>query len=94
MEKVRAHIFVEGYVQGVFYRAFTRDYALQFGVTGWVKNLPDGRVEIVVEGDVDKVSALIGSCQQGPPGARVMDMDVNWEPFVGEFNIFTIKRTY
>ena len=92
MENVRAHVLVDGYVQGVFFRAFTRDNALQLGVKGWVRNLPDGRVEAVFEGAMDKVAEMVRLCEVGPPGARVVNVDVSWQPYTGEFDIFSVRR--
>jgi acylphosphatase len=89
--KARAHIFVSGRVQGVFFRSETQDEALRHGLTGWVRNLPDDRVEAVVEGDRDKVEALIEFCRRGPPGARVTRVDVTWEDYTGQFKSFTIR---
>jgi len=92
MENVRAHVLVDGYVQGVFFRAFTRDNALQLGVKGWVRNLPDGRVEAVFEGAMNKVAEMVRLCEVGPPGARVVNVDVSWQPYTGEFDIFSVRR--
>lgn len=67
----RLHAYVEGKVQGVYFRATARDRALDLGVVGWVRNLPDGRVELVAVGERDALDALAEFCHQGPPGARV-----------------------
>jgi len=90
MVKIRAHVYVSGVVQGVFFRSHTRRKALQIGVTGWVKNLPDGRVEAVFEGDEDRVNAIVEWCRSGPPGAVVEKVEVNLEPPPGRFNSFEI----
>jgi len=87
----RAHLFISGRVQGVFYRANTRDEARRLGLTGWVRNLPDGRVEAVVEGEEAKIKELIDWCHEGPPGALVRDVEVRWEDFRGEFGDFEIR---
>ncbi len=87
---VRAHVFISGKVQGVFFRAHTRDEATKRGVKGWVRNLPDGRVEAVFEGEEDNVRDLINWCREGPPFARVEDVEVNWEDYKGEFETFSI----
>jgi acylphosphatase len=92
--KVRAHILVSGSVQGVFFRSETQDEAVRQGVTGWVRNLPDGRVEAVFEGKKDKVDALIEFCRRGPPGARVTRVDVTWGNYSGEFKTFSIRYGY
>ncbi len=91
MGKKRVHLYIEGIVQGVFYRAFTRDLALRNGLTGWVRNLPDGRVEVVFEGDEDAVAKAVTECYKGPPGARVRDIEMFEEPYRGEFGDFTIR---
>ena len=92
--KVRAHVYVSGRVQGVFFRSETRDEAVKHRVTGWVRNLPDGRVEAVFEGDKEKVEKLIEFCRRGPPGARVAKVEVRWEPYKGEFKDFRIRYGY
>jgi len=92
--KVRAHVFVSGRVQGVFFRYETRQLARRVGVTGWIRNLPDGRVEAVFEGEKDAVEQMIEFCRRGPPAARVDKVEVIWEPYKGEFNSFTIRYNY
>jgi len=87
----RAHLFISGRVQGVFYRANTQERARRLGLTGWVRNLPDGRVEAVVEGEEEKIRELINWCHEGPPGARVEDVEVHWEDYRGEFDDFEIR---
>jgi acylphosphatase len=79
MERAMAHLFIDGRVQGVFYRAFTRELANDLGLTGWVRNLGDGRVEAVFQGDKTAVEKAIRECYIGPPGARVSNIDVKWE---------------
>jgi len=91
MTLARVHIYVSGRVQGVFYRSNTRRKALELGITGWVRNLPDGRVEIVAEGEREKLERLIEWCRHGPPLARVEDLEIIWEEPRGEFDSFTIK---
>jgi acylphosphatase len=92
--KVRAHVYVSGRVQGVFFRSETQDEALRHGVTGWVRNLPDGKVEAVFEGEKKAVEKLIEFCRRGPPGARVTKVDISWEPYTGEFKDFKIRYGY
>ncbi len=87
----RAHLFISGRVQGVFYRANTQERARRLGLTGWVRNLPDGRVEAVVEGEEERIRELINWCHEGPPGARVEDVEVHWEDYRGEFDDFEIR---
>jgi len=76
MSRRRVHVYVTGKVQGVYYRATTRDTAREHGVDGWVKNLDDGRVEAVFEGDPDDVEAMIDFCHEGSSRATVDDVDV------------------
>jgi acylphosphatase len=90
-EKVRAHIFVEGFVQGVFFRANTFERAKELQLTGWVRNLPDGRVEILVEGEKEKVEKLIEWAKIGPSLAKVENVQVEWEKYQGEFEDFEIR---
>lgn len=92
--KVRAHVFVSGWVQAVFFRSETRREARKRGVEGWVRNLRDGRVEAVFEGDEDVVKELIEFCRQGPPSARVTHLDVKWENYTGEFKDFRVRYSF
>jgi acylphosphatase len=87
----RAHVFVSGYVQGVFFRSKTQREAERRNVKGWVRNLPDGRVEAVFEGEEKAVKALVEFCRRGPSGAEVTNVDVEWESYEGEFDAFRIK---
>ncbi|RMD83113.1 MAG: acylphosphatase [Candidatus Dadabacteria bacterium] len=73
---MRLHLFVSGRVQGVWYRGSMADRAASLGVAGWVRNLPDGRVEAVIEGPPEEVAKLVEWCRQGPPAARVEDVVV------------------
>jgi acylphosphatase len=91
MEKVRAHVIIEGRVQGVFFRYHTQDKAYQIGVKGWVKNRRDGRVEAVFEGNKDRVDQIIEWCRHGPPDARVANVHLTWEDYTGEFEDFSIN---
>lgn len=88
---VRAHLRIYGFVQGVFFRSSMRDEAYRLGVKGWVRNLPDGSVEAVVEGPEDKVMKLIRWANVGPPLARVERVEVEWEEYRGEFKDFRIR---
>ncbi|MFB6105714.1 MAG: acylphosphatase [Halobacteriaceae archaeon] len=74
-DRTRAHVFVSGRVQGVFFRATTRDAAGERGVDGWVRNLDDGRVEAVFEGPADAVESMVAFCREGSPAASVRDVD-------------------
>ena len=92
--KVRVHIFIRGRVQVVFFRSETMYEAKQLGVTGWVRNIPDGRVEAIFEGEQENVKKLIEFCKRGPLGARVTNADIIWESYTGEFRNFEIKYGY
>jgi acylphosphatase len=83
-ERVRAHVRVEGSVQGVFFRSETRERARSRGLDGWVRNDPDGSVEAVFEGGRESVEGLVRWCRNGPRGARVRDVRVEWEHPHGE----------
>ena len=87
---IRAHLFVTGYVQGVFYRHTAAKNARSRGLTGWVKNLPDGRVEAVIEGEEEPVRRLVEWCRSGPPHATVENVEVSWESFSGDFSGFQV----
>jgi acylphosphatase len=84
MEDARAHLFIDGRVQGVFYRAFTRELAHSLGLKGWVRNLGDGRVEALFEGDKKGIERAIRECYGGPPGSRVSNIEVQWEAYIGD----------
>jgi len=84
-------VFVSGTVQGVYYRASTRDAAREAGVDGWVRNLRDGRVEAVFEGDEASVEAMVEWCHDGSPAADVADVAVEYEPPEG-VDGFEIRR--
>ncbi|MFW6131067.1 MAG: acylphosphatase [Candidatus Aminicenantaceae bacterium] len=86
----RAHIFVSGRVQGVCFRAYTERWASSMGLKGWVRNLSDGRVEVMAEGKEDKIEELIANLKKGPPSARVEDVSVDWQEYKGEFDTFRI----
>ncbi len=90
--KVRRHLYIGGQVQGVCFRATTCDRARMLGVTGWVRNLPDGRVEVLAEGNTDSVDALVAWCRRGPPGARVEGVDMTQEDYMGQFADFSVVR--
>jgi acylphosphatase len=74
----RALVVVRGSVQGVFFRAETRDRARSLGLAGWIRNAPDGTVEAAFEGDDELVESMVEWCRRGPAGARVEDVDVAW----------------
>ena len=83
-DRTRAHVFVSGTVQGVYFRATTRDEARNRDVDGWVQNLNDGRVEAVFEGPEERVEEMIDFCHEGSSAAEVEDVEVDYEPPKGE----------
>jgi acylphosphatase len=89
--KVRAHVFVSGKVQGVFFRSKTRSEAKENHVTGWVRNLDDERVEAIFEGEEENVERLVEFCRKGPVGAKVDAVDVIWQPYSGDYAGFEIE---
>ncbi len=90
---VRAHLYISGRVQGVFFRQSMREVATRLGVVGWVRNLSDGRVEAVLEGPREAVEKVIEWAKVGPPAARVERVEVKWEVYTGEFREFKILPT-
>jgi acylphosphatase len=90
-ENTRAHLLIEGVVQGVFYRAFTRSVAVKLGLHGWVRNLFDGRVEAVFEGNRQLIEQAVRECRRGPAGSYVSNIDLSWEPYSGEERGFEIR---
>ncbi len=89
-DKARVHVLIKGRVQGVFFRAATRDEARARGLGGWARNLPDGRVEALFEGDKRAVENMLAWCHQGPPYAYVDRVEVEWQPYVGDLTDFMI----
>ncbi len=90
MKKICLHCFVSGHVQGVFFRRETRNYAIELQLTGWVKNLPDGRVEVLVCGEESAVIVMQNWLWQGPPAANVTEVlsqEISWQ----EYNSFEVK---
>lgn len=87
---VRAHLFISGRVQGVFFRHYTFEQAHQLGLSGWVRNLPNSQVETLFEGPKDTVDEMIKWCQHGPPSAQVTNVDIQWETPDGSFKGFDI----
>ncbi|MDS0222943.1 acylphosphatase [Haloarcula sp. S1AR25-5A] len=83
MARTRAHVFVSGRVQGVYYRATTRERAQKQGVDGWVRNLDDGRVEAVFEGPEADVETMVEFCHEGSERANVTDVDVEYDDSEG-----------
>lgn len=91
MARKRVHVFISGWVQGVFFRLSAQELAQRSGVTGWVRNLRDGRVEAVFEGEEEAVERLVAWCHRGPPGAEVKDVDVTYEDYTGEYDSFSMR---
>lgn len=87
----RVHAFISGWVQGVFYRSSTKSEAMSMGLTGWVRNLPDGRVELVVEGAPSTVDKLLQWCYKGPDYSRVDKIEVQEETPTKEFDDFSVR---
>ncbi len=87
---VRAHVWISGRVQGVFFRGSTEETAAALGLTGWVRNLPDGRVEAVFEGAEADVEKAVAWCHRGPGPARVEHVEIQRESSSGEFGGFRI----
>lgn len=90
MEHVRARVIISGRVQGVNFRAYTRDRAREARVEGWVRNLSDGRVEAVFEGARPAVQKLVSWCYSGPTHAEVEKVEVTWEDPTGKEGTFSI----
>ena len=91
MKTAKAHLFIEGRVQGVFYRAFTRNLASKLGLNGWARNLYDGRVEAVFEGSSELIEQAIQGCWKGPAGSSVRNIEIQWGESSGEFKGFEIR---
>jgi acylphosphatase len=89
--KACMHVFVSGRVQGVNYRWFTLDTAASLGLTGWVRNLPDGRVEAEIEGDKETVDRMIEAMRQGPRVAQVTDLEVIEQPCQNLYRDFRVR---
>jgi acylphosphatase len=90
--EARARILITGQVQGVFFRREITNLARRLGIVGWVRNLPDGRVEATAEGEKSRIEELIQFCQAGPVGAKVQGVEVEWSDSTGEFHGFKITR--
>ena len=90
-DKIRLHAFISGDVQGVGYRYFALNAAHEQGLVGWVRNLSDGSVEVVVEGKQPNAEAYLALLRQGPRSGRVENVRYAWYPWRGEFDRFEIK---
>ncbi len=91
-DKKRVHAIISGRVQGVFFRMETKKQANANGVCGWVKNLPDGRVEAIFEGEKTAVDNVVAWCHQGPAAANVTDVKTSEEPVAGDCRDFQIRH--
>ncbi len=89
--RVRAHLWVRGHVQGVGFRFFVQRRARALSLAGFVRNLPDRRVELAIEGPAEGVQAMIESVRDGPPGAAVNEVSLDWEEPRGASD-FMIRR--
>lgn len=87
----KVHVLISGRVQGVWFRATTKKKADQLGLTGWVRNTSDGRVEAVFEGKESLIEQMLDWCHEGPPLAKVKTVDLSKEPATHEFNTFSIR---
>ena len=87
---VKAHVIVSGRVQGVYFRGNTRREALKHNVNGWVRNLPDGRVEAIFEGKKEDVDRIIDIVKKGPSHANVTNLEIEWQEYKDEFKDFQI----
>lgn len=94
MDKAKARLHIDGRVQGVFYRGFTQELAESLGLKGWVRNLSDGRVEAVFEGDRGVIESAIRKCYVGPPASRVTNIDIQWETYTGEEKDFSVRYSH
>jgi len=90
--EARARILITGLVQGVFFRREMTDLAKRLGISGWVRNLPNGKVEALAEGEKERLDELIKFCHVGPPGAIVRKVEVEWSDYSGEFRGFRITK--
>ena len=89
-DKARVRAIISGRVQGVFFRMETKRAADRFGVSGWVRNLRDGTVEALFEGERERIDAILDWCRQGPPHAHVENLDLEWDEYGGECQGFEI----
>lgn len=90
-ERERAHVYVSGRVQGVFFRDSVRERAEQLGLIGWVRNIPDGRVEALFEGPSESVREMVRWCEEGPSHADVENIDTEFEAPRGDLGGFEVR---
>ena len=91
MDKKGVRLIIHGKVQGVFFRASTKDKANELRLTGFVRNREDGTVEVVAEGDRDQLQKLVDWCREGPELSHVKDVQLDWQTYVAQFEEFTIN---
>lgn len=89
---IRAHVFISGWVQAVGFRYWTRNVASKLGLTGWVRNIEDGRVEAVFEGPKEEIEKMIEKCKEGPVWTGENKIEVEWREANKEFSGFEIRR--
>lgn len=94
MTKIRAHVIISGRVQGVYYRQSAFHKAVEFGLKGWVRNLSNGRVEAVFEGEEIIIEKMLEWCKEGPSMTRVTHLEIDKQTFLDSFNDFKIKSTF
>lgn len=91
MGKRQARVWISGRVQGVFFRAYTRDQAVRQGLTGWVRNMRDGRVEALFQGDAEALEKMLAWCREGSPLSRVDRVEVRDEPPTSALDNFEVR---
>lgn len=91
MSNLKALAVIRGRVQGVSFRYFTQQTARRLGLTGWVRNLPDGTVEALFEGERESIEQALEACRQGPPAAAVEAVQVDWQQGPREFIAFQVR---
>jgi len=91
MDKKRVHLIIQGKVQGVFFRASTKDKARELGLSGFVRNKEDGTVEVVAEGDQEQLQKLVDWCHIGPDHSCVNAVQLDWQPYIAQVEKFTIN---
>jgi acylphosphatase len=89
---VQARLFISGFVQGVGFRRFIHKQAMELNLGGWVRNLPDGRVEVLLQGERQEVEMLIEACGKGPFLAEIDEVDIQWEETMQEYADFTVRN--
>ena len=93
MALVKAHVIISGLVQGVYFRSYIKERAQSMDLNGWVRNLLNGTVEAVFEGETENVRRMVGWCHKGPPAARVDHVETKWSTPTREYSNFELRRT-